>query len=76
MGYNQVSDYIYGRKNMTVTQLDELSTSLTMTAYFITDAITTWATEFGAQINNFENLNLKLSVAIGLFILLLHLVIC
>jgi len=28
---------------MTVAQLDELSTSLTMTAYFIADAITSWS---------------------------------
>jgi len=42
-GYFQVYNYINGFNNLTVAQLDELSTSLTMTAYFITDAITTWA---------------------------------
>jgi len=53
MGYRQVSDYIYQKSNLTLAQLDELSTSLTMTAYFISDAITTWSFEFADKMATF-----------------------
>lgn len=44
--YPSVEGYINKKINMTTTQLDNLTSSLTLVAYYITDAITTWASEF------------------------------
>ena len=45
-GYTQVSGYLSGKANLTTTVLSDLTTSLTLTAYYFQDAITTWTDEF------------------------------
>lgn len=38
-----VDQYINGKIKLTATQLDSLTSALTLVAYYVTDAITTWA---------------------------------
>jgi len=41
-GYKQIYNYINGINNITLAQLDELASSLSVSVYLITDTITTW----------------------------------
>lgn len=52
-GYTQVSGYLSGKANLTTTSLNDLTTSLTLTAYYFQDAITTWTDEFSQKIKEF-----------------------
>jgi hypothetical protein len=40
----QIENYLRSKINLTSSQLDELTFTLTMVAYYVTDAITTWST--------------------------------
>lgn len=41
-----VENYINLKINLTVAELNDITTTLTIVAYYVTDAITTWASEF------------------------------
>lgn len=40
--YSQVSNYLSGKANLSTSVLSDLTTSLTLTAYYFQDAISTW----------------------------------
>jgi len=50
--YSQVSDYLSGKANLTITTLSDLTTSLSMSNYYFLDAIQTWTDEFSQRILN------------------------
>ncbi len=71
-----VDNYINLRINLTVAQLNDVTTTLTIVAYYITDAITTWAGEFSSQVETYERLDTLLCMVAAGVVILLHLIFC
>jgi hypothetical protein len=71
-----VENYINLRTNLTVPQLNDVTTTLTIVAYYVTDAINTWAAEFTQQVVAYERLDTMLCLIAAGVILLLHVVFC
>lgn len=61
---------------LSASELDELTISLTILAVYVLDSITTWATEFSSRVESFQAINVNLCVAIGCTILVIHLWLC
>lgn len=53
-----------------------MTTALTLVAYYITDAIAEWSSEFSDMVGDFKVRNWVLCTGICLFLLLFHLVSC
>jgi hypothetical protein len=56
--------------------VDEVTTALTLVAYYITDAISLWASEFSGMITAFNFNNGLLCLFICLFLILFHILSC
>jgi hypothetical protein len=74
--YPQVQMYLNQKINLTTSQLNDITTSLTLVAYYITDAITTWASEFTGKVTYYEGLDTLLCIIAASLVLLLHLIFC
>ena len=64
--YPQITNYLNGNLSMTPTEVDSLTSGLTITAYYITDALQTWETEFKVKISQFASNNQTLLTLMGL----------
>jgi hypothetical protein len=72
----QVNDFLNKRITLTAAQVDELTVTLTLVAYYITDAIMEWSAEFTDMIAVFNWSNQVLCAIICSFLITLHLIAC
>jgi hypothetical protein len=72
----QVINYLNGKINLTSSQVDELTTTLTLVAYYITDAIMAWSSELSTMIVVFKSHNNLLCIIICIVLLIFHLYTC
>jgi hypothetical protein len=72
----KVENYLTGKVNLTTAQLDNLTSALTLVAYYVTDAITTWANEFSTSINYYSNWGNIFCLVTASLIFILHLIFC
>ena len=71
-----INNYINLKINLTVPELNDITTTLTIVAHYVTDAITTWTSEFDKKITDYESLDTLLCIIAALIVLLLHLIFC
>jgi hypothetical protein len=57
-----LSDYLNGKINMSYSQLDEMTASLSLVTYYITDIIKVWSYEFIDRISAFR---LKIMIVVS-----------
>lgn len=72
----QVNAFLNKKINLTAAQVDEVTVALTLVAYYITDAISEWSSEFTGMIEDFNFENGVLCAIICAFLLLFHLLTC
>jgi hypothetical protein len=75
-GFIQTSEYLSGKANLTTSNLNDLSTSLTLTAYYFQDAITTWTHEFSQKITDLYIVNTQLCFVLCVLIVVAHIALC
>ena len=70
--YPQISNYLNGKLNMTPTEVDTLTSGLTLTSYYITDALQTWESEFKSKIRRFAGHNETILPLMCLILVLMY----
>jgi len=74
-GYTLSSQYIFGSSNLTASQLNDFSTSVSVLSGYILDAITTWGTEFNTRVNGYVSFVYMVSVINICLVIILHVIL-
>lgn len=68
----QVEDYLSGRVNYTVTQMDNIISGFALSGFYFSDIISTWTSEFNDKLSSLKDLNFFMAILITAIILVIH----
>jgi hypothetical protein len=70
-----VEDYLNGKINLTSKQVDELANGFNLASAYITDAISTWASEFSGMIADYNRKSTLFCALLSVGLLLVYAVL-